>query len=161
MAASKLTAFDQAVTRAARAAVAASEPAELELLEDMLDPPRRLFRWPGTEAVGFGAADLVHWASPYAIAAAIWYGRIWYDEGKSVVESRTRKLVRKLLDGKKAAEVEPPRRPEGVRLTPEQQRVHIATVKKYVVVLGMEEAQADLLARAIVGALVTGGNDGE
>lgn len=161
MAASKLTVFDHAIVQAARVAVTATEPAELELLEDMLDPPRKLFRWPGGDAVGFGAADLVHWASPYAIAAAIWYGRIWYDEGKSVVESRTRKLVSKLLAGKKTAEVEPPRRPEGVQLTPEQQRAHIAIVKRYVVVLGMDEAQAELLARAIVGSLITGAGEDE
>lgn len=148
------TPFDQAVVRAARAAVSEVDEHELPLLEDVLDPPRRLFpRWK-SEAVGFGVDDAVHWVSPYAVAAALWYSRIWYDETKSVVESRTRKFVRALLRQEAPPEVEPPAPVAHTGLTGEQLSGHVRAVHQYAVALGLDEARAEVLAKAMVGALL-------
>ena len=41
-------------------------------------------------------SDVVQWTSPYVVAAATWYAKIWYDEGKSIVEARTRKMIARI-----------------------------------------------------------------
>ncbi|WP_327040048.1 hypothetical protein OG400_19115 [Micromonospora ureilytica] len=147
------TAFDLAVVRAARAAVLAVEPAELPLLEDLLDPPRQLFRWRRPDTVGFGVEDAVHWATPYAVAAALWYAKVWIDEGKSLVEERTRDVVRELLQRRQQAA--PPTPPSArTPLAAHDRAAHVRMVRDWAVQLGMEDVRADLLAHAVVGALL-------
>ncbi|MFD6696498.1 hypothetical protein [Micromonospora aurantiaca (nom. illeg.)] len=150
----KLSAFDVAVANAARAAVGSVQPAELPLLEDILNPPREYFRWRRSDVIGFGVEDAVHWASPYAVAAALWYGRIWFDEGKSIIEERTRGYIRRLTDRQKV-EVSSPRRPAPSQRPSEAEHgEHVRLVYQYVVSLGMDDGRAELLAQAIVEAIL-------
>lgn len=153
--------FDVAVRRAARAAVLAAEPAELPLLDDILNPPRQFFRWRRQDAVGFGLDDAIQWASPYAVAAAIWYGKIVFEEGKSVVEERTKATVSKLLRRKNADVSPPPTVSPGERLTSTEVAEHVQRVRDYSISLGLDEKRAALLADAVVGSMLRGGTESD
>lgn len=149
----KLSAFDMAVVNAARAAVISVQPEELPLLEDILNPPREYFRWRRSDVIGFGVEDAAHWASPYAVAAALWYGRIWFSEGKSIIEERTRGYIRRLADRQNAG-VAPPRRPAPSQRPSEGEHAeHVRLVCQYVVSLGMD-SRAELLAQVVVEAIL-------
>ncbi|WP_306204353.1 hypothetical protein [Actinoplanes sp. RD1] len=146
--------FDEAVTRAARAAVQATDPDEMPLLDDLLDPPRHLFRWRRPDAVGFGVDDAVHWVSPYALAAALWFGRTVFDEGRSVVEERTRATVRNLLQRKKTDVPTAERATAGTRPVAAEHAEHVEQVRDYAISLGLDPQRAEILAEAVVGSIL-------
>lgn len=131
----------------------AIDRAELPLLDEILDPPRQIFRWRRPDTVGFGVEDAVQWASPYVVAAALWYGTVLFDEAKSVVEERTRATVRKLTR-RKTVKVAPPEIADGARLTEAERTEHVQRVRAYAVSLGLDETRAALLADAVVGSML-------
>ena len=153
----RFTPYDYAVVQAAKAAIQAVAPAELPLLEDMLDPPRRLFRRRRSDSVGFGVDNAVHWLAPSVIAISLWYGRIWFDEGKSVIEARTRDLLSKgfskVLGVKKIEEQ--PQPPTNGALTPQKIIQDIQAARTLLVSLGYDDRRAELTARAVVTAIIT------
>lgn len=144
--------FDEVAKAAAHDAVEAASPHEVDLLADLLNPPRR---WWGSRAVGFGSADTVQWVSPFVVAAVAWYGRIWFDEGKSAVEAHGRKLARKLarrLAGNPDPEPVRPRPMEPMSAVTIEE--HIRQVRQYLAVLGLDDIRAELIARAVVARFV-------
>jgi hypothetical protein len=154
-----LTAYDHAVLLASRAGVAAAAPEETHFLEDLLEPPPRRLPWQRSRPLDVGVSDVVDYVSPIAIAATLWYGGILFDEAKSVVEGRTRDLVRRLLSRRGTGEGAAPDRPAPVApiaLTPAQRKAHVALVKRYAIPLGLDEQRAEVLARAIVGSMADG-----
>ncbi|MFC4851869.1 hypothetical protein [Actinophytocola glycyrrhizae] len=146
------TTIDGVIAEAARAAVSAMRPNELPILEDILDPPhRRLFG--NSDSVGFGVGELTEWVSPVCVAVVTWYARIWYTEGKSQIEKRTRKWISRRISRGGDEEPTPPARPE-LPMTSTQLEAHADEVARFAVTLGLDKRSAQLLGKAVVGAVV-------
>ncbi|GAB3849164.1 hypothetical protein ACFPIJ_36635 [Dactylosporangium cerinum] len=116
----------------------------MPLLDSLLDPPRELFGWRQSSAVGFGIEDAVQWASPVAVVVAMWAKDVLLGAGQSVLEDRTKGWMTKLLkDRRKPATPAAPTRAE-----------LIERVREYAIELDMKPARAELLAQAVVESLL-------
>lgn len=143
--------YGRVVEEVSRDVIGELKPSERNLVEDVLALRHRRRRLRTSRAVGFGVPEAVDFLSEPVVAAVGWYARIWFDEGKSVVESGTRRLVRKLRNRKGDQDAPtPPARPKGIDLSPEELSEHVRAVKLFMVAMGLDEAKADPAAAAIV-----------
>lgn len=148
--------YDRVVEEVSRDVIGELKPSERNLVEDVLALRHRRRRLRTSRAVGFGVPEAVDFLSYSVVGAVSWYAWIWFDEFKSVVESRTRrfarKTFRKILDRKSDQDAPtPPVRPKGTDLSPEELSEHQSAVKSYLVVIERwAEAEADPAAVRIV-----------
>jgi hypothetical protein len=149
--------YEQAVQDVVTGVIGEMEPSEQQLVTDMLRHRSTRRGKRESAAVGFGVGDAADFLSPYVIAATLWYAKLWFDEGKSAVESRTRRRVQAIFNRKRNT-VEPsqlPPRPAGREIAPDELMQHYDAVRAFVVAMGLDDAKADLLASAVVGRMIT------
>lgn len=142
--------FDRAVASASRITVAALQPEELPVLEELLDPPRRLLPWRRSGVAGFGIGDVVEWVSPSVVMAALWYGRALFDPAGSLIEKRTRKTI----GGLSRRRHRPVTPPTGPAIGDSERAEHTRMVRDLLVSADFDADRALFTADMIVGELL-------